>query len=186
MILSALRSVVVVIDVQERLVPIVLEQERLLSRLIRLLKVATILEVPIVFSEQYPQGLGKTLAILQPWRDSSPVIQKVHFALTETEDFIPTFKGLQRQQILLTGVETHICVLQTALRLQDLGYQTYLVHDATSANNPMDIELACMRMRTHHHVAVVSTEMVLFEWLYQADTPVFKQVSMLLKEEKGS
>lgn len=185
MLLSAERSALVIVDVQERLMPAVVESDRILRNIDVLLKAAGELKVPVLVSEQYPKGLGATVAAV---RDALPadsvakdlVIEKITFSCAGEPAFMDRLVGLGRKQIVLVGAETHVCVLQTALQVAAAGFDVFLVADACSSRTVANAELAIARMRANG-VEIVSTEMVIFEWMERAGTPSFKIISQLIK-----
>jgi nicotinamidase-related amidase len=184
MLLAAHRSQMLIVDVQERLVPAMLAPDRLLANLTVLLRAAAYLGVPVLASEQYPQGLGRTVpdvaALLAAAGDPAAVpAEKVHFSCA-AEPGVADRLAPGRDQIVIAGIETHVCVLQTALDLRALGRSCFVVADACSSRTVSSIELALARLRGAG-VTVVSTEMVLFEWLHRAATPAFKALSPLVR-----
>ncbi|PWC32504.1 hydrolase [Azospirillum sp. TSO35-2] len=181
MILRAQESVLVVVDVQERLLPAIHESGRVVRNAGMLLKAADALSVPVLVTEQYPRGLGPTVeAVRALLPAATPVIEKITFASTGEPAFTAALEELSRPQVVLCGTEAHVCVLQTALGLRQLGYAVHLVADAVSSRTPANHAAAIDRLRAAG-VTIVTTEMVLFEWMERAGTPVFKVVSALVK-----
>lgn len=180
MLLSAERSVLVVIDEQERLVPAIHEHERVVRNTTILMDAAAALDVPVLVSEQYPRGLGPTVTVVRQRVDAAAVVEKIHFSCAAEPAFLEKLEATGRSQIVLAGTEAHVCVLQTALGLAGQGRTVALVADATSSRTPANAELGIARM-ARAGVEIVSTEMVVFEWLHRAGTPVFKTVSALIK-----
>ncbi|BAI72276.1 isochorismatase domain-containing protein 2A [Azospirillum sp. B510] len=181
MILRAQESVLLVVDVQERLLPAIHDSDRVIRNTGSLLKGAAALSVPVLVTEQYPQGLGPTAAAVRAHLPATtPVIEKITFASTGEPAFNPAIEALKRPQIVLCGTEAHVCVMQTALGLLQRGHKVYLVADAVSSRTAANHAMALERMRAAG-VTIVTTEMVLFEWLERAGTPVFKAVLTLMK-----
>lgn len=180
MLLSAQRSVLVVVDVQERLLPAVRDQERIVRNTGLLLRAARELAVPVLVSEQYPKGLGPTVASLKELVPDGAMVEKITFSCTGEPAFLDRLDDIGRDQLVLCGTEAHVCVLQTALGLAAAGRSVFLVADATGSRDPRNAELALARMRMNG-VQVVSTEMVVFEWMERAGTPAFKALSALIK-----
>ena len=181
MLMSAERSALVVVDVQERLMPAVETPERVLRNLGILLRAAAELSVPVLASEQYPRGLGRTLpdiAALLP-KGGSP-IEKTAFGCLDEPVFAERFEALGRDQVVLTGVEAHVCVLQTAFALREAVKAVFVVADAVSSRVALSAERAFDRLRGAG-VDIVTTEMVVFEWLKRAGSPAFKTLSGLVK-----
>jgi nicotinamidase-related amidase len=184
MLLSSPRSLLLVVDIQERLAPAVQGLDRLLANLGILLAAAHRLGVPVVASEQYPKGLGRTLpaiaAQLAAPGASPEVFEKAHFSCASAPGFTERLAEFGRPQIVIVGIEAHICVLQTAIELRAGGWNCFVVADACASRTVANAELGQARM-LQNGVEVVSTEMVLFEWLHQAGTPAFKALSALVR-----
>lgn len=173
MLLRKNDSCLLLIDVQEKLAPHVIDAERIIARCQWLMKLAQDLDVPIITSEQYPSGLGSTVPSLQ-MIDST--ISKVHFSCWREPIFKERLQSLSKNQVVLIGIETHVCVLQTAFDLLDAGYQVYVVIDAVSSRHEADGKYGLKRMK-QAGITLVTAEMVFFEWLEQAGSPQFKALS---------
>jgi len=180
MLLSPERSALVVVDVQERLAPAVHASDRVVHNVGVLLQAADRLGVPVLVTEQYPKGLGHTVGPLKERLPDGAVVEKIHFSACGEPGFVERLDSLGRDQIVLTGMEAHVCVLQTALGLRSLGRTVYIVADATSSRTPGNAELGIERMR-ENGVEIVTTEMAVFEWMQRAGTPEFKALSALIK-----
>ena len=176
MLMQLERSIVLVVDFQERLMPAIHQADAVIANAIDLVRIAQRLEVPVLASEQYPQGLGPTVAALRDRLPADAFATKTHFSCTAERECMQRIDALGRDQIVLVGVEAHVCVLQTALGLQATGKEVYLVADAVSSRSPRDLELALARMRAEG-VRIVSREMVIFEWLQRAGTDRFRAIS---------
>jgi nicotinamidase-related amidase len=180
MILSRERSLLLVVDIQDRLMPAMHEGERVIHNTRILIQAARALGVPVLTSEQYPRGLGHTAPAVAELLEADRVFEKLSFSCCGDGGFFARLDALGRDQVVLVGVEAHVCVLQTALGLRAAGRACTLVADATSSRTPANADLAIARMRDHG-VDVASTEMTVFEWLERAGTPEFKAVSALIK-----
>lgn len=180
MLIDSRESVLFVVDIQARLAPAIHDGEAVIARSQILLAAAARLEVPIVVSEQYPQGLGGTDARLLPLPAGAAVLPKTAFSAARDPAIRAHLESLGRRQVVLLGMETHVCVLQTALGLRSQGYDVAVVADAVGSRRPERRELGLARMR-QHGVDVVDSEMVVFEWLAEAGSPVFKELSRLIK-----
>lgn len=180
MLLSHERSVLVVVDVQERLMPAVHEGERVVRNAGVLLKAAALLGVPALATEQYPKGLGPTAAALRDLLPPGAVVEKIHFSAACEPAFLERLDALGRDQIVLCGSEAHVCVMQTALGLRALGRTVCLAADATASRTAANAEAGIARMRANG-VEIATTEMVVFEWLHRADVPAFKAVLAHIK-----
>ncbi len=170
----------VVIDVQEKMAPEITGRENIEKNISVLLQSAKQLQVPVLFTEQYPRGLGNTLEYIRELAPESPVVEKMHFNTCQEESFLREIENMGQRQIVLTGMEAHICVLQTALGLLQKGLDVFTVADGTGSRNPEHCRLALDRLALAG-ISSVCTEMVLFEWLQKAGTPEFKQLSPLIK-----
>jgi nicotinamidase-related amidase len=176
------RVALLLIDVQERFRDLIDGMPGVVAQCSRLVRFCTRLGIPVVVTEQYPEKLGRTLpelAALLP-KGTAP-IEKVTFSCGGDEGFRKAVAGLRREQWVLSGIEAHVCVCQTALDLLRDGRQVALAADATSSRRPRDQELGLNRMR-ESGVQLMSTEMVLFEILRQAGTDDFRSVAPILKE----
>lgn len=176
MLMKADRSLLLVVDVQERLVPAIHEHERLVENCGWLINVARELGVPLRVSEQYPKGLGATVDPLRSLIEPAEVLEKVHFSCAAEETCREDILETGRDQIIVAGVEAHVCVLQTVLDLMGLGRNVFLVADAVSSRDPRDAELGIARMR-QAGAQIVSREMVAFEWAHKAGTDRFRHLS---------
>jgi nicotinamidase-related amidase len=172
---------VVVVDIQDRLLPQIFEKERLVQKTVLLLKGAAILSLPIFATEQYRKGLGVTAPeIAAAIKDFSP-LEKVTFSSCGAAGFVEALKAKGTADVLLCGMEAHICVLQTCLDLlEQKQFRVFVVADAVSSRSEENTRLALERMRTAG-AEIVSTEMVLFELLGRAATDEFKQILALVR-----
>nr|HAT8713027.1 isochorismatase family protein [Legionella jordanis] len=175
MLLERNKSCLVLVDVQEKLAPLVKNAQYLMERCEWLLRLAADLNVPVLLSEQYPKGLGSTLEPLKNLIEGGP-IEKVHFSCLREPFFAKKLKALSRTQIVLIGIETHVCVLQTGMDLKDEGYEVFVVVDAVSSRSELDIKYGLKRMK-QAGIQLLSSEMVFFEWVEQAGTAEFKSLS---------
>jgi nicotinamidase-related amidase len=175
MLMNARDSALLVVDVQERLLPHIHDWQRLLANVGWLVKVARKLDVPVMASEQYPKGIGKTHADVAQLLPEGAVVEKMHFSCVAARCLTP-LPAWTKRQIVVCGIESHVCVLQTVLDLKQHGKEVFVVEDAVGSRAPSDKALALERMRAHG-VDVVSREMVAFEWLHEAGTPLFREIS---------
>ncbi len=180
MLISAEKSCLLIVDIQDRLLAAMQAPERLAKNCGILLTAAARLRVPILASEQYPKGLGPTAAELGPLVPEGAVIEKTNFSCADVPEYRERLRALGREQAVIAGIEAHVCVLQTALGLKERGYQCFIVSDAVSSRTEENLAAALNRLRDSG-VAVVTTEMVLFEWLGRAATPEFKDLSKLIR-----
>lgn len=176
MIMRANQSLVWLVDVQERLLPAIDQGESVATACGWLVDVARELDVPVAASEQYPKGLGHTVASLRDRLEAGAITEKTHFSCADAGECLRLIQQSGRRQVVLGGIEAHVCVLQSALGLIRHGYEVYVVSEAVGSRCPEDKRLALDRLRDNG-VAVVSGEMVAFEWLHQAGTDTFKRVT---------
>ncbi|MCA9322321.1 MAG: hydrolase [Planctomycetes bacterium] len=180
-ILDLERSLLVMVDVQERLVPVMRDAARMISRLSVLLRGCVVLGVPVLISEQYPRGLGPTLEVLSELVPEAQRIEKTSFSCTGSRAFNEALRATERDQIVLCGIEAHICVAQTALGLRRAGYEVFCVEDAVSSRLDDTRSIGIARMRAAG-VLPGAVESVLFEWQDRCDREGFKSLSGLVKE----
>lgn len=176
------QAVLVIIDVQERLAKAMEEEvlETTLGNILKLVEVCSVLRMPVVVTEQYPKGLGSTVEELKSLIPSYQPIEKISFDACLEPIFMEILKQLNRKKIILTGMETHICVYQTTLSLLHQGYEVFIVKDAV-----------CSRKRENHTTGLqlcilagaipVDTETLVFQLLKKAGTEEFKKISKLFK-----
>lgn len=169
-------SFLLLIDIQERLAPAIDQVELVIRRNRWLLQVASELKVPVTITEQYPQGLGPTVAGLQKFTASADVLEKTHFSALAEPGIAEQLRSLKRPQVVITGTEAHVCVLQTAIDMQRDGFQVFIVQDAVGSRTEKNKTLALERMRQAGCV-IVSSEMVAFEWLHKSATDEFRRIS---------
>jgi nicotinamidase-related amidase len=184
MLLTAARSHLVVVDIQERLMPAIHEGERVARNTRTLLAAATRLHIPIAVTEQYPRGLGHTVAeVADHLPESARRYEKIHFSAAAEPHIageVSRAAAEGRDQLVICGCEAHVCVLQTALGFREAGYSVFLVGDAISSRAPHSLETAKARA-LHAGCHLVTTEMVVFEWLAKAGTDEFRALSALIK-----
>lgn len=180
--LDAARSLLVVIDVQERLCAAM--EPEVLAQLVRntgiLLDSAQELSVLVIFTEQYVKGLGPTLAELKGKAPAAACHEKLSFSCCGNQDFVRQIRESGRTQIVICGMETHVCVLQTVIDLLDGGLNVHLVSDAVMSRSNDNRQTAIDAM-TQAGAVPTSTESVVFQWLKVAGTDSFKKVSKLVK-----
>ncbi len=175
MLMNRDQSVLLVVDLQERLLPHIHEAQAVLDNAVWLVKVAQRFGVPVMLSEQYPKGIGHTVAVLRGLTFPEAVAEKLHFSCVAAKCF-DGLSGSERPQVVVAGTESHVCVLQTVLDLRGQGKEVFVVAEAVGSRRPSDKELVLARMRSHG-VHIVSREMVAFEWLRQAGSDEFREIS---------
>ena len=177
MLLTAESAALLLIDLQERLMPAIYDGEVVVARAVRLAEAARLLEVPVRATEQYPAGLGPTVPPLAAYPQA--VLAKTTFSAVQD----PGFSGLLpagTSAIVVAGCEAHVCVLQTVLGLLPRGHRVLLAADAVGSRDPADRAAAIDRAR-QHGAEIVTSEMVLFEWLRDAAHEEFRAISKLIR-----
>jgi len=179
--LDRARSAVVLVDMQERLVPAMRKADRLVTRADRLLEAAGLLEVPVLVTEQYPKGLGATVPALAGHLEGAVCVEAKTRLSAAIDPVIGHLRRLGAQSVVLAGIEAHVCVLATGLDLLAAGYQVFPVWDAIGSRSAGDGQAA--RERLTQAGAVPGTlESVLFEWVGDAADPRFKAVQTLIRD----
>lgn len=184
MLLERQRSQLLVVDIQERLAHHVQNHERIVRNTEILLTAARQLQIPVTLSEQYPKGLGPTVEALQPSLEGARRFEKTHFSCAADPAIRRHVRHLEqahgRDQVVICGIESHICVLQTALGLAHGGHLVAVVMDAVGSRREDNYQVAMDRL-LRHEIETVTTEMVLFEWMEEAATDEFRSLSKLIK-----
>lgn len=169
-------STLILIDLQGRLMPAIDQSESVLRQCIRSAKIAQLLGIPIIATEQSPSSLGSNVESIQLF--CSATITKEHF--NACADGLIDALPQNRQQLILMGCETHVCLMQTALKLIDEGFDVSVVVDGVGSRRALDKQIALDRLQTSG-ARLITGEMLGFEWLKTAQNPVFKEVLALLK-----
>lgn len=169
------RMVVVFIDVQGRLAEVMDGKEALFENLSRMIRGAERLRIPILWTEQIPEKVGPTLAQFSLLLGERRPIAKSAFSCLGDFQFRKALQEVNRSQVLLVGIETHVCIYQTAMDCMAQGYEVYVVEDAVSSRSPVNKRIAIERMRAMC-IQVVSVEMALFECLRDATAPEFRDI----------
>lgn len=176
-------SLLVAIDYQEKLMPAIEGEKAIEEKAAGLIKGARILEVPILITQQYTKGLGKTVAKITEALGEFDYVEKNTFSCMKTPEFANAIFGMAaagRKTIVLCGVETHICVQQTALDLLDAGFDVFVVADCSGSRTSENNQTALARM-TQAGAFVTTYESVLYEWLESSKTQGFKEISQIVK-----
>ena len=178
--LNAENSLFFLIDIQDRLVGMLKNREEIAKNNSILAKAAKILGVPVIASEQYPNGLGSTILEVREYLNTENVLEKTSFSALATDTIKAKLESLNRMRVVLTGIETHICVYQTARALLDAGYEVYVVKNACSSRSSKDYRTALELMRDYG-AKLTCVETVLFELLGSSKHPNFKEIQALIK-----
>lgn len=179
-ILKKEKTALLVIDIQERILPVIHEAEKVVTNTLKLVNGFRIMNVPIYYTEQYPKGLGGTEPRIKEALGDSKLYEKLSFSCFGAGELFGELKQKGIEQVVVCGVESHVCVQQTVLDLLANGFQVDLAADAVSSRRKFDYEIALNRMRSNG-AEVTVTESVLFELLNVCGTDEFKAVSKLVK-----
>jgi nicotinamidase-related amidase len=173
-------TALVVIDVQEKLIPAMHDKEALLEGLKKMVKGARILGLPIVFTEQNPAGLGPTVPEIAELLPDYKPVSKFSFSSCGTEQFVEELKAVNRRNILIVGMEAHVCVYQTAADLVNLNYNVQVVADAVDSRTPENKHIGLEKSKAAG-AGITSTEIALFELLKIAKGDTFKEIIKIVK-----
>ncbi|MGB2499840.1 MAG: hydrolase [Mariniblastus sp.] len=176
-------TAVLVIDAQEKLMPLISNHDEIQTNIIKLLRGAKALGVTTAATEQYPQGLGATVAPIRKELESSeflPISEKTMFSCRQCEGLLTKLSKSGIQNILLCGIETHICIAQSAIDLMSLGFRTFICADAVGSRNTFDHQLGINRMADSGAV-ITTTEAAIFEMCMDSKNEAFKTISKLVQ-----
>lgn len=176
-------SLLLCVDIQERLLDAMVEpaRSRMLENTEYLLKTAAMLSVPVFYTEQYPAGLGATTErIKKQFPEDVQYFSKTEFSCCAVDEFSGGLRSTHKRQIVLVGMEAHICIMQTALELLDSGFEVFVVDDAVCSQRMAHWKSALNRLRAAG-ATVAPTESILFEWVRDAKNEHFKAVSALFR-----
>jgi len=179
--LESERSALVVVDMQERFRELIHEMPAVIAGCSRLIRFCARLEIPVLVTEQYPAGLGRTVAELKEVLPEHTPLEKVTFSCCGDEGFARAVQALGREQFVVCGIETHVCVYQTVRDLLASGHPVAVAADAVSSRRIRDRDTGLARLRDLG-AQIMTVEMILFEILGRAGTPDFKRVADILKE----
>lgn len=177
-------ATLVVVDMQSRLADVMPRRDEVVAAALMLARSAAALGMPVLLTRQYPQGLGETVPELREVQEATAPIDKVTFSCASEPAFPDRLREIARRQVVLTGMETHICVTQTALALVGEGYEVFVVADATCSRRDVDHMTALERLRDAG-VVVCTAESVIYEALGRAGTPEFREVLGFVKARDG-
>lgn len=176
-------SVLVIVDMQERLSATMPEDvfQRVVSNCQNLAQAANLLNIPVLVTEQYPQGLGSTLpAITNGLPANTQTHAKTSFSCASNENFNQAIEALDKRQIILVGMEAHVCILQTAIELQQRGYQVFIAEDSICSRTNQHYKNALKRLNETKCI-ITNFESICFEWLRDSKHNCFKDIAKLLK-----
>jgi nicotinamidase-related amidase len=173
-------SLLLVVDVQARLAPAVSGRERVIARSRALVEAAGLLAVPAYASEHVPESIGPLVDALRARLHEANVLRKTHFSCADEVSLLTALRAARRSQVLVTGMEAHVCVMQSALGLAARGFEVYVARDAVGSRREEEREVALARM-AQDGVRVVTAEMAMFEWMHRADAPEFRDLLRIVK-----
>lgn len=176
------RAMLLVIDMQEKLMPMILDEQRITQTACKLMRGLAILELPTIATEQYPKGIGVTVAPVRNLLAARSVapLEKPTFSAWATPTVRNAIRELDRPQIIIVGVETHVCIQQTALDLASRDFNVFICADAVGSRGRMDYEISLQRMR-QNGIVVSTVESVLFELCQSSAAPHFKALLEVIK-----
>ena len=178
--LNRKNTALVLIDIQEKLFQVMHEKEALRTNLQKLVQGAKALDIPIIWAEQNPKGLGPTIPVLRDLLPDLHPIEKRSFSCCGQAEFVKQLKKIHCEQILVAGIEAHVCVFQTVMDLCGLGYEVQVVQDGVSSRTPENMQIGLERIQ-EAGVVLTSVEMALFELLKAAEGDEFKQILKIVK-----
>jgi nicotinamidase-related amidase len=179
-LMEAAASCLIAVDLQERLAPAISGGDGVMRKVALLLRAAARLKVPVLLTEQYPKGLGKTVPEIARLAPQAVKLEKIAFSSFAEAEFRERLRALDRRQVVLLGTEAHVCVLQTGLDLLSDGGALYVVADAVGSRDPADAQAALRRLE-RAGATIVTAEMVVFEWLRRAGTEDFRHLLPYIK-----
>ena len=179
------RAIVLVVDLQAKLLPLIRGQADVVARARQLLRGTHIFQLPVIITEQYPKGLGRTDRSVAEAASTAQFFEKAAFSVWADDTAREAMLRLDRPQVIVTGIETHVCVQQTALDLRSRDYDVFVCADAVGSRTQVDHEVGLARMR-QAGVFVTTVESVLFELCQRCDTPSFKAMIEIIKKGDGA
>jgi len=175
------RTVIVAVDLQDRLLPAIADRERVVSNTVLILRLAEVLGLPVVLTTQYRKGLGETVAEIRAAAPGIEPLDKTSFGCFQDGAFLERLTALgSRDQLVVTGVESHICVAQTVLGALEKSFQAHVVSDAVGSRTAENREVGLRRME-RAGALISSAEMCVYELLGRSDSPAFKKMLPYLK-----
>ncbi len=176
-------SLLLVVDIQDAFTEHIHEMDRVIRRSALMIQAAGLLELPVVITEQYPKGLGRTVEAIQAVVGPLTCYDKVSFCCLQNDAIRDAILNASRSQILMVGIETHVCIAQTAFNALATGLQPFVAADAVGSRRPFDHDIALDRMR-QAGVKVTTTEAAIMEMTVSSKHPAFKDLSRLIKDKQ--
>ena len=173
-------TLLTLIDVQEKLTAVMHNRDELVQNLLKLVKGMQLLNVPIIRLEQNPEKMGRTIPELDRlFRD--PPIPKMSFSCCGSVDYMNAITALDRKNIIIAGIETHVCVYQTAADLAEYGYSVEVVANATSSRTPINKDIALAKINSTDGAGITTIETIIFELMRSAEHPAFRDMLKIIK-----
>lgn len=172
-------AVLLIIDIQERLTPAMEYGPKVVNNTSVLVSIAKALNIPIIVTEQYPKGLGKTVEEINDKLDGASIYTKMKFSSC-TDEVNNALTNLNKKQIIITGMETHVCVYQTVRDLLTMGYDVFVARDAVCSRAKENYKNG-LSLMSEMGAVVTNTETIFFDFMKEAGTPLFKDLSKLIK-----
>jgi nicotinamidase-related amidase len=177
-------TILMVIDIQEKLFPAMIRKEDFLKNTLLLIRGMQILQIPVIVTQQYTKGLGETIPAIKACFDNFDFIEKRDFSCCDEPEAMRKLKELEAGNIILCGIESHVCILQTAVDLKATQLNPVVAADAITSRSPDNVGLARERFR-QESILMTSVESLLFELTRSSSSPVFRDISKLVKENIG-
>lgn len=177
---TAENTVLVIIDIQEKLFRVMQGKEELTANIVKLIKGTRALDIPAIVTEQNPAGLGPTIPEISSLLPGMDPVSKFDFSCCKESAFRYKLENLNRKQVIISGIETHICVYQTAIELRKTGYEVQVITDCVTSRIPENKNTALIRMELEG-IMPANTEMILFEMLVTARHPKFREISAIIR-----
>jgi nicotinamidase-related amidase len=178
--ISAEKAQLLVVDVQDKLLPLIANHQTIVSQSVRIIRAARELELPVTLTEQYPDGLGRTAAAVTEAVEGASPLEKVTFSVWHDAACRDRLLELTRPQVLLVGIEAHVCVQQTAFDLLEAELVPLVLADAVGSRRPIDCDVALRRLRAAG-ICVTTVESAIFEMLDRAGTELFKRILPIVR-----
>ena len=171
---------ILIVDAQEKLVQVMEQKERIIENINRILLLSKIYKLPVILTEQYPKWLGPTLPEIKESLPTYEPVSKLHFNCCDVEDFNIKLNSEKIENIILTGVETHICIFQTCVSLLDKGYRVHIPQDAVGSRTDENWRVG-LELSKQAGAVITSTKSVIYQILEKAGTKEFKQMLKVIK-----
>lgn len=178
--LKAEQSLVLVIDPQERLVPVIADKDLAIGRILRMIEAARRLDLPFLVTEHCPDKIGPLLREVIRAAGPERIFRKTHFSAINEPGFLDRLRATKRRQILVCGLEAHVCVMQTVLDLLRARFEVFVAVDAIGSRQPLDRDTAIRRL-VAEGATLVTSEMAIFEWLVTPAHPKFRDLLALVR-----